>query len=144
MNVKLIKVLKKGKYLEDVIKITRENMAEYYSNWKDEFVSIDYLDKNTECIMLKKDNEIIGFIIFEKKTEKNELFVISLQIKKEYQRKGYGTLLIRKLESIAFKNKLKLSLMVLKSNKKAINIYLRNGYCKYGGEGDYLILEKNG
>ena len=69
--------------------------------------------------------EIIGFVYFYH--VKGEVEIISIGILKEYQRKGYGSIIIREIKKLKLT---KIFLEVSVENTNAINFYLKNGFKK--------------
>ena len=71
--------------------------------------------------------KIIGFVHFYH--VKNEVEIISIGILKEYQQKGYGSIIIKEIKKLKPK---KIFLEVSVENTHAINFYLKNGFKKIG------------
>ena len=71
--------------------------------------------------------KIIGFVYFYH--VKNEVEIISIGILREYQKKGYGSIIIREIKKLKPK---KIFLEVSVENTYAINFYLKNGFKKLG------------
>ena len=71
--------------------------------------------------------KMIGFVYFYH--VKNEVEIIRIGILKEYQKKGYGTIIIREIKKLKPK---KIFLEVSVENTHATNFYLKNGFKKIG------------
>lgn len=87
-------------------------------------------EKTRKYLMLKDNNKIVAFASFRLKNQQT-VWVSSLYVRVNLQGKGYGSKLLKKIESIALKNKAKI--VVLETEKKAVwavNFYLKNGYKK--------------
>ncbi len=80
-------------------------------------------------VVLEKEGEIIGFLFGEIIYE--EANVLLIAIKKDYQGKGFGELLLDHFVQVC-KNKEvnKILLEVSTENKKAINLYRKKGFKK--------------
>lgn len=76
---------------------------------------------------LKFKNKIIGYIAFD--TVLENMDIQSIVISKEFQRMGYGTVLLEFAFDYAIKNNIfNIFLEVRKSNIQAINLYEKNGF----------------
>ena len=97
----------------------------------DKSTIINGLQNITDNISIKiwklVTTEIIGFIYFYH--VKDEVEIINIGILKEYQNKGYGSIIIREIKKLKLK---KIFLEVSVENTHAINFYLKNGFKKIG------------
>jgi|GEM_PF-4386633 len=80
--------------VSEIALITKENMAHVIKvtwglEWSASFEE-KYLDKLVSTGAVKSiydDNKLAGYIWFEERKEKNDIFINSMQLKKEYQGK---------------------------------------------------------
>jgi len=80
-------------------------------------------------LICKKDNLMIGFIIFSPISP--EAHILSISVRNEMQSKGIGTLLLKSmLDQCKVMNYKKIFLEVRVSNEKAINFYEKFGFSK--------------
>ena len=85
------------------------------SNWNKGFVMV----RNCLKLELYSNDELIGQVGID-----NDDYIFGLSVKPKYQKNGYGTKLMKKIEKYAKKNKLYLR----PANKKLINFYEKLGY----------------
>ncbi|HDH07043.1 MAG TPA: ribosomal-protein-alanine N-acetyltransferase, partial [Thermoproteales archaeon] len=79
-------------------------------------------------LVIEKNGKVIGYIIGLLKTNKLG-HIVSLAIDPEERRKGYGTLLLKKLlEKFKELGVCKVRLEVRVSNRPAINLYSKHGF----------------
>ena len=94
-------------------------------------ILINELQNFTDNISVKmwklETTKIIGFVYFYH--VKNEVEIISIGILKDYQQKGYGSVIIREIKKL---NPKKIFIEVSVENTHAINFYLKNGFKKIG------------
>jgi len=99
------------------------------------------------------DNKIIGFIIARRQpnASKNESYVTSFGISKEYQRCGLGSLLMAQITEQLRDNGYELMSLHTWARKPAVNFYIKNEFTIteiienfYGGgkQGDALYLKR--
>ncbi len=127
-----------------ILRLTKENMQGYYPDWKpiNKEIEKEFLNKKNKTWLIKKKSLNLGYILFCE--EFPNIFIDSIQIKKKYQGEGYGSLVLKKLESYAIKNKFKkIYLKVKKINKLAIRFYENLDYKIEKKEDDNLFLYKN-
>gem|GEM_PF-3230338 len=132
------------------MQVTKENMAPIIKialglRWDKNFEK-KYLNKLLSAGVVKTiydDNKFMGYLWFDEREEKNDIFINSMQLKKEYQGKGIGTQILKWLESFALKrNKQYLSLLVQVNNHRAINIYKRFGFYEITREQGSIYMVK--
>lgn len=107
----------------------------------------EFKNKLSKIWILKRDNEILGYLIFRKIKPEIEIFRIG--IKRKYQRKGAGTELMQKLIEFAKKENIsKIFLEVKISNLSAYNFYKKLGFEEiyrrknYYGNEEAIIMVK--
>ncbi len=134
----------------EIMQVTKENMAPIIKialglRWDKNFEK-KYLNKLLSAGVVKTiydDNKFMGYLWFDEREEKNDIFINSMQLKKEYQGKGIGTQILKWLESFALKrNKQYLSLLVQVNNHRAINIYKRFGFYEITREQGSIYMVK--
>jgi len=105
------------------IRLRERSKNDVYSDWIKNAQSI----KSKMFLTIKKQNNILGYILYEIKQSTYTIELIS--IKKEYQNMKLGTRLIYFLKKHALKNKVSSIFVGTQiSNIKAINFYIRNGF----------------
>ena len=98
------------------------------SPWKYE-TFLSSFEVGHKGLICKKDNLMIGFIIFSPISP--EAHILSISVRNEMQSKGIGTLLLKSmLDQCKVMNYKKIFLEVRVSNEKAINFYEKFGFSK--------------
>ena len=98
------------------------------SPWKYE-TFLSSIEVGHKGLICKKDNLMIGFIIFSPISP--EAHILSISVRNEMQSKGIGTLLLKSmLDQCKVMNYKKIFLEVRVSNEKAINFYEKFGFSK--------------
>ncbi|MGB1067400.1 MAG: ribosomal protein S18-alanine N-acetyltransferase [Gammaproteobacteria bacterium] len=98
------------------------------SPWKYE-TFLSSFEVGHKGLICKKDNLMIGFIIFSPIS--SEAHILSISVRNEMQSKGIGTLLLKSmLDQCKVMNYKKIFLEVRVSNEKAINFYEKFGFSK--------------
>lgn len=111
---------------ETIYKIMSE---EYWRIYKDKWThtngikTLKYYSKYGDIHVAEIDNKVIGFVVAHKEYYNNgeNLHVQELVVKKEFQGKGIGKALMKKLEDYCRNNKIKG--LYLSTNKKAPAFY---------------------
>ena len=98
------------------------------SPWKYETI-LSSFEVGHKGLICKKDNLMIGFIIFSPIS--SEAHILSISVRNEMQSKGIGTMLLKSmLDQCKVMNYKKIFLEVRVSNEKAINFYEKFGFSK--------------
>ena len=98
------------------------------SHWKYE-TFLSSFEVGHKGLICKKDNLMIGFIIFSPISP--EAHILSISVRNEMQSKGIGTMLLKSmLDQCKVMNYKKIFLEVRVSNEKAINFYEKFGFSK--------------
>ena len=98
------------------------------SPWKYE-TFLSSFEVGHKGLICKKDNLMIGFIIFSPISP--EAHILSISVRNEMQSKGIGTLLLKSmLDQCKVMHYKKILLEVRVSNLKAINFYEKFGFSK--------------
>lgn len=90
--------------------------------------------------LIMRDNEPIGF--FSVSSQKGNLMLNELQLKKGEQCRGLGSRILLKLSEYAAQKRSGLCLEVLKNNTRAIRLYQWLGFCITGQNKTHLQMEK--
>ena len=116
----------------------------FRKKWKGNLFEI--YKKAAECYVLENNQgDEIGIAVFENLGHSNRTRIWDIMIHPEYQRNGYGTLLMNFIEDKA--TNLKSRALVLEcqnTNSKAINFYLKNGFNLIGFDLDAYTKEQGG
>jgi len=109
-----------------------EQTSEQLRNWIEKI-----LENNKEkLIVAESRGQIVGMIVFRSKSTKRLSHTRSFtaMVKKEYRNQGIGKLLIKELLNWAEHNTLieKVSLGVLSTNQRAIELYKSMGFVEEG------------
>ena len=102
-----------------------------------EWIKHKLVNRNETIIIAEKDDEVVGFIVFESTQNRKRLShtgCFGLLIQKDYRGLGIGKMLIQALLEWAEKNPLieKVSLAVYSTNHRAISLYKRMGFIEEG------------
>jgi len=82
-----------------------------------------------ETIVLERDGEIAAFLIFEMDPRRKTAILITVDVRKEFQRCGYGTQLMKQSEEmLATQGIHTYQLQVDVENAAAIAFYLKHGF----------------
>ena len=76
-----------------------------------------------------ENDELAGFIVTDRRSWNNSLWIEMIQVKEDNRNNGTGTLLLKATEELAKQNKIRLvELETQNTNVPAINFYRKNGY----------------
>ena len=133
-----------NKDVEEIYEIIKENFPR---PWIREQILLENIFSYK--IVLEKDNQIVGFLFSEIIYEEANILLIA--IKKEFQGKGFGKLLLKEFLQVCKEKKVKkIFLEVSTNNIKAINLYkklgfdefsLRKKYYSDGSDAFLMVLE---
>lgn len=131
MNVKLSKMT-----LADLNSIKNNLISEFDDFWNYNILKEELDNNNSNYIMAKLNNEIIGFAGI--KIILNEADIMNIVTKKIYRNQGVGNLLLKSLISLSKKlNLTSLSLEVNENNLTAIHLYKKFGFEILGTRKNY-------
>lgn len=106
------------------------------------------LDTYSNCLVLKEDNDIIGFISYSIIYDRAE--IIDVIVDEKYRKRGYGSKLVSKVINLAkSSNCNNITLEVSKLNEKAIRLYKGKGFeivgvrKKYYKDNDGYLMKKD-
>jgi ribosomal protein S18 acetylase RimI-like enzyme len=129
-----------------LVKMSRENMAAIIRSawgleWRDEPL-LEWLmsrDVDTEVVMV--DGDLAGYVSLE--VVDRYLFVTSIQLWKDLQRKGLGTEMMRHIESKAAESEYEgVELVVQMTNETALHFYRHLGYRRVCRRGNNYLMRK--
>jgi len=136
--------------LAPIIKITKENMAQIIKEvWELDW-NKGFEERYMKCMLSSgvvktayNEDDFIGYCWFCERDDENEVFINSIQLRKDYQGRGLGLRILRWIEHNAVNRKVQyLSLAVQESNPKAIGIYLRFGFREVFRENGSILMRK--
>ena len=99
----------------------------------------NYFKEDTIKIWKISAQKIIGFAIFYH--VRDEIEIIQIGIMKSFQRKNYGSLIVKEIKKL--NGIRKIFLEVSAENTQAINFYLKNGFKKIGIRKGYYSRTKH-
>jgi ribosomal protein S18 acetylase RimI-like enzyme len=124
-------VLSENEYMISVIEEFEET-TEQLRNWIQKILE----NEREQLIIAEIKGEVVGLIVFRSKSSKrlSHTGTFTAMVKKEYRNQGIGKLLIQELLSWAEQNPLieKVSLGVLSTNQRAIELYKGMGFVEEG------------
>jgi len=130
--------------LLEVVKLEKELFSNYVNFWSlDSFKEIVKNKDKYIFKILKKDNKVIGYIIFLIiDADTSELHKIT--ISKDYQGQGLSKLLFNQVaDDLQLKNIFKIILEVMIDNRAAISLYNSIGFKKIGSRKNYYKIIDN-
>ncbi len=121
---------------EFILKLTRHNMErivteEWNANWEKDVEPnvVNAWKAQGEKKIIEVDNRRVGYFWFEQHPEKKEIFINSIQIVEQFQRKGLGTEVINWLLKEARNHNLEFVRgVVQKNNAHAKEFFERNKF----------------
>ncbi|MBL7684652.1 MAG: ribosomal protein S18-alanine N-acetyltransferase [Deltaproteobacteria bacterium] len=132
--------------LDVVLSIAQQSFPQPYS--REMFLEEMSLDI-AHPMVLKIRQKIIGLLDYW--IVQDEIHLITIAIDPQYRQKGFGSLLMGHLETVAIEKQIrKIFLDVRKSNESAIQLYEKFGYLRVGSRKKYytdndedaLVMEK--
>ena len=133
-------------YCKAVAEIAKESLPEH---WSLEGIQDVLRYDNNIYYVARKKNVIVGFSGIMLVADEAEL--LNIAVREDFRRIGIGNVLLKKMLSEALEHGAsRMLLEVRKSNKTAIELYNRNGFCKLGERKNYysnpvedaLIMER--
>jgi len=141
MNFKL-RSCKKTDY-DFCFKLFEENMKPYslkhWEEWNPNFFTTGFNIKNTTIIEV--DNKPIGYFDIELKEDHG--LINGIQLLKDYQNKGVGTQLLKKIETIFKSSNLNYSKLKVFNDNPVIKLYQKLNYKEIKETKDSIIMQKN-
>ncbi len=139
------------KDLNEVMKIEREV---FLHPWTRRFFELIILDKNNYVITVKVDGRVIGYggyhvlnremnFFLDAKKYRKVIHIINVAVKREFQHKGFGTVILNNLLEEAVKENAEYAyLEVRPSNSRAIKLYRKFGFMIIGIIENYYPQER--
>jgi len=133
--------------LPTLVRISRENMAHiirsaWGTEWKDDIVVQAITDPDTITEIATDDDRIFGYYTILRRVD--SVFVVSIQILRQFQQRGLGSLMMTRIEQWGRRNDLgAVELWVQSTNEAAIKFYEHVGYhvaCKQGN--NYMMRKE--
>jgi len=139
-----------------VYKIKIKDLLQFVSLWNQEYKILTsshfqmtlkkakkgYYAKMFDYYGIYNDNILIGFLLLKK--EDKILWIKHILIDKNFRKRGFGTLLLKKAEKIAKKKQMNLKTEVVKENNEVIQFFLKNKFkvIIFDKKENQYILEK--
>ncbi len=130
-----------------LLRMTRENMSQVILSawgleWKDETLLETLLDRTLITEVLKDGQRIVGYYCLDRRGD--YLFVVSIQVAKELQRRGVGRCMMERIEELAGRSGLEgVELCVQSTNLPAKGFYEHMGYRLVSRERNNLVMRKH-
>ena len=120
---------------QDLSELTIIEIATQFSPWSKEIFEKCLL-LGSQAWVIEIEQRVIGFVLLFSKV--NEGHILNLAVHPDYQRQGYGKLLMKKILAIAEEEALnKIYLEVRHSNRGAIALYKEMGFHPIGVRKNY-------
>lgn len=136
--------------LKFLIAITKENMASIIKDawgldWDKGFEERYMKDMLSSGVVkaVYCGDEPIGYCWFSERADGSEVFINSIQLRRDYQRKGAGLRVLKWIEHYARNRKIQyLTLAVQETNPRAAKIYQQYGFQEVLREGESIGMQK--
>lgn len=134
------------KDLPQVISMSRENMASIiFASWGVEYRDEDLLHMLLEPTafteVLESDGRIIAYYSVDERND--NLFINSIQVLREYQKKGLGKEMLGRIETLAKENRMRgIELWVQITNRSAMEFYRHMGYRMVSRQGNNYLMRR--
>jgi GNAT superfamily N-acetyltransferase len=132
--------------LPELVSMSRENMAaiilaSWGEEWRDEQLMDLLLDQRVDTTVLEGEEGIEAYYCVEDIDE--YIFISSFQVRRSYQGKGLGALMLDMIEEKARRDgKAEVELCVQSTNERAKEFYYYHGYDLMYRNGNNLIMRK--
>jgi GNAT superfamily N-acetyltransferase len=133
--------------LPELVAMSRENMAgiilaSWGEEWKDELLFELLLDHRVSTTVVEEDEGMVAYYCMEEIDE--YIFISSFQVRKAWQGRGVGTLMLERIESAGREEgKAGVELCVQSSNERAKEFYFYHGYDLMYRNGNNLVMRKS-
>lgn len=120
----------------------RKYIEDTFGPWDEEWQA-EYFRRHFDPSVLQiiqMDGASVGVLHVQERIE--ELFIASLEILPEYQRRGIGTEILRQLIAVAQRQSKPVALQVLKTNIAARSLYQRMGFGITGENDTHYIMAR--
>ncbi len=127
-----------------IFRLKKQTLKEHIDQiwgWDDEFqrqtIEKEFIEENNFLISL--GNDLIGLLEIDETDE--ELHIVELEILPEYQGQGLGSEILQDI-IVKMKDKGKrIRLGCFYINKRALKLYEKNGFKKYGETKTHILME---
>jgi ribosomal protein S18 acetylase RimI-like enzyme len=129
-----------------LVKMSRDNMASIIRSawgleWRDEPLLEWLTSKDVETEVAMLDGELAGYVSLE--VVDRYFFITSIQLWKDMQHKGFGTEMMKHVESKALDTGFEgVELVVQMTNEIALRFYRHLGYRKVCRKGNNYLMRK--
>lgn len=129
-----------------LVRMSKENMAHivlsaWGTEWRDDTIVRAVTDPDAVTEIAMHDERIIGYYTIFKRID--SVFIVSIQILRQYQQRGLGSLIMARIEGWGRKNGLDtVELWVQSTNESAIKFYEHVGYKVAGRQGNNYLMRK--
>lgn len=129
-----------------VLRMTRENMSSILLSawgleWSDETLLDAILDRSTYTEVARLGKEIVGYFTVDQKGE--YVFIVSLQVRRDWQGKGLGKLMVDRIEDLVLMAGLEgVELCVQTTNETARGFYEHLDYRFVSKVRNNLLMRK--
>ncbi len=128
-------------FAHDVTKANMESLVDkHYGGWDSEIFKSGF-GSNLEYIIFA-DGEKIGFMSYSIE-EDRKLFLRNLQLVKEKQGQGFGTIVMKKLENVALKSGCESLILAAFPDNPAYRFYKGLKYLDTESRGTLIMMKKN-
>lgn len=135
--------------IQDLNQISNILNTEFDDFWNENLLKSEIENPNSKCIMAKNKDEIVGFACIWKAVD--DIHITNIVVKKIYRKQGIGSLLLKELLEISYKENVNsVTLEVKDSNLPAQNLYAKYGFKVlgrrkkyYNGVEDAIIMTKD-
>lgn len=133
-----------------IVTITKDNMAPMIKeawglDWDEGFEERYMKDLRSSGVVktIYNGDKLVGYCWFSEQDNENEVFINSIQLGKDYQKKGIGVQVLKLIEHIALNRNMQyLSLAVQETNLKAIGVYRQFGFREVYKENGSILMRK--
>ena len=119
------------KEIDDFFEINKDDYEFFHPHsltWGD-LKNIIFTKSKDSYVLMVEDGEVAGYGLLRGWDEGYDIPSLGIMISRNYRGKGYSSILMNELHSIAKKvGSKKIRLTVFKENKKAISLYNKLGY----------------
>ncbi|MCJ7517415.1 MAG: GNAT family N-acetyltransferase [Methanomassiliicoccales archaeon] len=129
-----------------LVKMSKSNMSHILLSawgieWKDDTLVHAVLDPDSFTEVLEIDEEIVGYFTVIRRID--SVFIISIQLHRQYQQQGLGSLMMARIEEWGERYTLeRVELWVQSTNDIAIKFYEHLGYKMAGRQGNNYLMRK--
>lgn len=117
--------------LSDLESISSVLLCDFDAFWNYNILKSELENPYSEYIVLKKENEILGFAGILDTLDQME--ITNIVVRKDMRNKGIGNILLNKLIELSKENKKNTIFLEVNSNNSvAIKLYEKNGFKKVG------------